>query len=106
MPGDAEPSSWSNVLFYRLNGAYSEVADDEAAFSGGGSPRYAIFIIGLAAIGELLAADRGWVRSFWEALRPYAMFAPYHAALDLPIARLVAASDPIALYSAAAAAAP
>ena len=32
--------------------------------------------------------------------------APYHAALDLPIARLVADPDPISLYAAAAAAAP
>jgi FAD/FMN-containing dehydrogenase len=65
-------SPLSNLLFYRLDGAYSEVADDETSFSGGRSPRYAIFIVALAATRELLAADRRWVRSFWEALRPYA----------------------------------
>jgi alkanesulfonate monooxygenase SsuD/methylene tetrahydromethanopterin reductase-like flavin-dependent oxidoreductase (luciferase family) len=32
--------------------------------------------------------------------------APYHAALDLPIARLIADPDPTSLYAAAAAAAP
>ena len=66
-------SPLSNLLFYRLDGAYSEVADDETSFSGGRSPRYAIFIVALAATRELLAADRRWVRSFWEALRPYAL---------------------------------
>jgi FAD/FMN-containing dehydrogenase len=66
-------SPLSNLLCYRLDGAYSDLADDETAFSGGRSPRYAIFIIALAATRELLAADRSWVRSFWEALRPYAI---------------------------------
>jgi FAD/FMN-containing dehydrogenase len=66
-------SPLSDLLFYRLDGAYSEVGDDDTAFSGGRSPRYAIFIIGLAQTRELLAADRAWVRSFWDALRPYAI---------------------------------
>jgi FAD/FMN-containing dehydrogenase len=66
-------SPLSNLLFYRLDGAYSEVADAETSFSGGRSPRYAIFIVALAATRELLTADRRWVRSFWEALRPYAL---------------------------------
>jgi FAD/FMN-containing dehydrogenase len=66
-------SPLSNLLFYRLDGGYSEVADAETSFSGGRSPRYAIFIVALAATRELLAADRRWVRSFWEALRPYAL---------------------------------
>jgi FAD/FMN-containing dehydrogenase len=56
-----------------LDGGYSEVADAETSFSGGRSPRYAIFIVALAATRELLTADRRWVRSFWEALRPYAL---------------------------------
>jgi FAD/FMN-containing dehydrogenase len=66
-------SPLSNLLFYRLDGGYSEVADAETSFSGGRSPRYAIFIVALAATRELLTADRRWVRSFWEALRPYAL---------------------------------
>jgi hypothetical protein len=28
---------------------------------------------GLAATPELLVAERAWVRSFWDALRPYAI---------------------------------
>jgi hypothetical protein len=66
-------SPLSDLLFYRLDNAYSDVADDDTAFSGGRSPRYAIFIIGLAETRELLAADRAWVRSFWDALRPHAI---------------------------------
>ena len=66
-------SPLSNLLFYRLDGGYSEVADAETSFSGGRSPRYAIFIVALAATRELLTAYRRWVRSFWEALRPYAL---------------------------------
>jgi len=60
-------------MFYRLDGAYSNVGDDETAFSGGRSPRYGAFIIGAAPEAGLLETDRGWVRRFWEALRPHAI---------------------------------
>lgn len=66
-------SPLSLVLFYRLDGAYSRMGDDDTAFSGGRSPRFGAFIVGLASDADLLAADRGWVRAFWEALRPHAM---------------------------------
>jgi len=66
-------SPMSALLFYRLDGAYSRVGDDETAFSGGRSPRYGAFIEGFAPDTDLLTADRGWVRSLWEALRPHAI---------------------------------
>ena len=66
-------SPMSVLLFYRLDGAYSEVGWDETAFSGGRSPRYGTFIIGLAPDAGLLAVERGWVRDTWEALRPHAI---------------------------------
>jgi len=66
-------SPMSALLLYRLDGAYSRVGDTATAFSGGRSPRYAAFIEGLAPDARLLAADRHWVRGFWEALRPYAI---------------------------------
>ena len=69
----AKNSPMSALLFYRLDGAYSRVGDDETAFSGGRSPRYGTFIIGFAADADLLAADRGWVRGLWEALRPHSI---------------------------------
>ena len=63
----------SLLLFYRLDGAYSQVGDDETAFSGGRSPRYGTFIVAMAPDADLLAADRRWVRDTWGALRPHAI---------------------------------
>ncbi len=69
----AKRAPLSVLLLSRLAGAYSEVGHDDTAFSGGRSPRYSTFIIGLAPTPELLEAERAWVRSFWDALRPHAM---------------------------------
>ncbi len=66
-------SPMSLLLFYRLDGAYCQPSDDETAFSGGRSPRYGTFIVGVAPDAGLLAAERGWARDTWEALRPHAM---------------------------------
>lgn len=63
----------SLVLFYRLDEAYSEVAEEDTAFSGGRSPRYAGFIVGGTLQEEQLGAERAWVRAFWEALRPHSI---------------------------------
>src|ERR1700746_674818 len=63
----------SALPLYRLDGAYCRPADDETAFSGGRSPRYGVFIVGLAPDAGLLDADRRWVRGLWEALRPHAI---------------------------------
>ena len=69
LPGKNSPLSV--LLFYRLDGAYSAITDDETAFSGGRSARYAVFIIAVCPTPELLDADRAWVRSTWEALLPH-----------------------------------
>jgi hypothetical protein len=66
-------SPLSVLLFYRLDGAYSDVADDETAFGGGRSPRFTGFFIGLTPTAEMLPAEREWIRSLWEALRPHMM---------------------------------
>jgi FAD/FMN-containing dehydrogenase len=66
-------SPMSGVFFYRLDGAYSEVGDDDTAFGGGRTPRYAVFVIGLSDSSDGLAAERVWVRDFWEAMQPHAM---------------------------------
>jgi hypothetical protein len=65
-------SPLSLVLFYRLDGAFSRAAEDETAFSGGRSPRFGTFIIGVCPVAEMFPAERQWVRSMAEALRPYA----------------------------------
>ena len=64
-------SPGSVLLFYRLDQAYTEVAEDATAFSGTRTPGYAAFIIALGPTPELLEHDRAWVRSCWDALLPY-----------------------------------
>ncbi len=71
MPRKASPMSV--LLFYRLDGAYSQFSDDETAFGGGRSPRYGAFFNAIATDPDTLAADREWARGFWNALRPYAI---------------------------------
>ena len=66
-------SPHSVLMFYRLDGAYSKVGEDETAFGGGRSPRYAAFIIGLAETRDMLAPVREWVRTLWAALQPFAL---------------------------------
>ena len=65
-------SPLSVVLFYRLDGAYSAVPEAATAFSGGRSPRFGVFVIGVCPAPEMFAAERDWVRSIAEAIRPYA----------------------------------
>ncbi|HKR48104.1 MAG TPA: FAD-binding oxidoreductase [Pseudonocardiaceae bacterium] len=70
MPAKSSPMSF--CLLFRLDGAYSAVGDDDTAFGGGRTPRYVINIAGIGPNPELLAADRAWVGSVWNALRPFA----------------------------------
>jgi hypothetical protein len=63
----------SLVLISRLDGAFSQVGDDETAFAGGRSSRFHVAIVGLAPNADLLSADREWVRGCRTALRPYAL---------------------------------
>jgi FAD/FMN-containing dehydrogenase len=62
-------SPMSLVLFYRLDAAYSRVSEDATAFGGGRSPRFAVFMIGVCPVSEMLPAEREWVRSIADALR-------------------------------------
>jgi FAD/FMN-containing dehydrogenase len=66
-------SPLSVLLFYRLDQAYSQAGEDDTAFSGGRSPRYAVFIVAVCPTPQLLAADRAWARSLWEALHPHSL---------------------------------
>jgi hypothetical protein len=66
-------SPLSVLLFYRLDQAYSEAGEDDTAFSGGRSPRYAVFVVAVCPTPQLLAADRAWARSLWEALHPHSL---------------------------------
>lgn len=65
-------SPLSLTLFYRLDAAYAAVPDDATAFSGRRTPCYAVFIIAVCPVPELLDAERSWVRAFHAALREHA----------------------------------
>lgn len=65
-------SPLSVTLLYRLDGAYSDVDENDTAFGGERTPRYSVFIVAVTPEKELLAAERAWVREFWDALQPAA----------------------------------
>jgi hypothetical protein len=69
MPKKVSPLSV--VLFYRLDGAYSQVPDDATAFSGGRSPRYGVFMIAVCPAPDMLPPERGWIHGLASALRPH-----------------------------------
>jgi FAD/FMN-containing dehydrogenase len=57
---------------FALDGAYGAVADDATAFGGIRSGGFMFNIAGHAMTPEVYAAERDWVRQFWEAMRPHA----------------------------------
>jgi FAD/FMN-containing dehydrogenase len=66
-------SPLSVVLFYRLDEAYSEVGEDDTAFGGGRTPRYVGFLLGFSPTADIYPAERAWIRSLSDALRPMMM---------------------------------
>jgi hypothetical protein len=70
-PRRRSPLSFMPVFV--VDGAYARVADDATAYSGLRSTRYCVNIAAVCPAPELYEADRPWVRSFWEALRPHAV---------------------------------
>ncbi|WP_410642895.1 FAD-binding oxidoreductase [Amycolatopsis sp. lyj-346] len=63
-------SPLSIMPIFAMRGAFTEVADDATAFGGPRRESILINIDSLAAEPEPFAADRAWVREFWEALVP------------------------------------
>jgi FAD/FMN-containing dehydrogenase len=70
LPGKTSPMSLLPI--FPLGGAFADVGDDDTAFGGSRSARFAFSMDAVALDAETLAADREWVRSLWEALRPFA----------------------------------
>jgi FAD/FMN-containing dehydrogenase len=66
-------SPMSMVLLYRLDGAFSEVAEDATAYGGSRTPRYATMLVAVAHDMDTWALDREWVRALWDALQPHSM---------------------------------
>jgi FAD/FMN-containing dehydrogenase len=64
------PMSFAPIFW--LGGAYCRVRDEDTAYGGRRRPQYAVNIAAISPDAEPLAADRAWVRSLWDALRPLA----------------------------------
>lgn len=77
LPAKSSPMTMVGIV--DIGGAFAEVPDEATAFAGRHSTRFAIAIDALAPDAESLAADRAWVRSLYDALRP---FSPDGAAYD------------------------
>lgn len=94
LPGKTSPLSV--VLFYRLDHAYSAVPDGETAFSGGRSPRYGMFVVGVCHAAEQLPLEREWVRALASAMQPVAIGneAYVNGLTDLPEERVRASYGP------------
>ena len=65
-------SPMSFAPIFRLAGAYTRVDEDATAYGGRRSPQYVVNIAGVAPDPDALIADRAWVRSVWDQLRPLA----------------------------------
>lgn len=68
-------SPLSFVPTFRLDGKYLARRDADSAFGGRRSGGYVLNIAAHAPPGssrDLYEADRAWVRSFWDAMRPHA----------------------------------
>jgi hypothetical protein len=70
LPRKTSPTSFAPVFAHA--GRYAEIPDDATAFGGSRRSRWTFNIEASAADAETLAADRAWVRDFWQALRPVA----------------------------------
>ncbi|MEV0292713.1 FAD-binding oxidoreductase [Nocardia sp. NPDC050710] len=64
-------SPMSLALVYRLDHAFSAVADDATAYGGPRAPHYQLFIVGVTPDPAGLPDERDWVRAFWAALQPH-----------------------------------
>jgi FAD/FMN-containing dehydrogenase len=73
--GEFAPKKQSPLSFcptFVMAGAYRALGDADTAFGGSRSAAYVFNITGHGPTRELYEADRAWVRSFWDAMRPHA----------------------------------
>jgi FAD/FMN-containing dehydrogenase len=57
---------------FALHGAVCDAPDDATAYGGLRTPHYVVDISAISMDPDLCAADRAWVRSVWDAMRPLA----------------------------------
>jgi FAD/FMN-containing dehydrogenase len=60
------------IPVFPLHGAIADTADDATAYGGPRTPYYVVDLETACDDAEQLAADRAWVRSVWDELRPLA----------------------------------
>jgi len=84
----------SVVLFYRVDGAYSSVGDDDTAFGGDRSPGWFVFNVALCPTAEMLPAEREWARGLFLALAPHMVTRNYVNAVDEDHSDVAAAYGP------------
>jgi FAD binding domain/Berberine and berberine like len=87
-------SPGSVVLFYRVDGAYSSVGDDETAFGGDRSPGWYVFNVALCPTAEMLLAEREWVRGLYSAMAPHMVTRTYVNVVDEDNSDVAAAYGP------------
>ena len=66
-------SPLSVLVFYWLDGAYAQVAEEATAFGGPRTPCYFGNFIGLCPTQEMLPAERQWIRALADDLSPYTL---------------------------------
>lgn len=62
----------SFIQILSLGGAFADVTERETAFGGSRAIRCLVNVTAVAPEAELLATERAWVRSLWQALLPHA----------------------------------
>jgi FAD/FMN-containing dehydrogenase len=65
-------SPMSFLPMFVLGGAFGRVGNDDTAFGGSRTTRFAVNMAAISADPAQLAADTGWARTMWTALKPYA----------------------------------
>ncbi len=70
LPRKSSPLSFVPVFY--VAGAYQSEGEEDTAFGGSRSAHFVFNIAAISPAPDLFAADRAWVRDFWQALRPYA----------------------------------
>ena len=70
LPRRDSPNSF--VPIFALGGGYGRMGDAETAFGGGRASGIVVNIEAVSAERDVFSHDRAWVRTFWDALVPYA----------------------------------
>jgi FAD/FMN-containing dehydrogenase len=70
IPRKSSPMSF--ITIFSLGGAFADVGEQETAFGGSRQTRFLVSMTAIAPDAELLATDRAWTSSVWQALVPHA----------------------------------